>query len=429
MPRARSAAFKIGFSLRFLLQVIYKHTGVVPTWESITDAGMFSPREAKMDWRIERGRLVCPPLVQGHVHLCQTLFRGMAESRRLMSWLTGRIWPLEASHTPETMAVSVILGLRELFSSGCCGLLDMGSVEHSSVTARILRESGARALLGNALMDMGPSFIAKPLPWLQDESERIRKMCGDRLGYAFTPRFVLSCSCELWGWLAGEDASIHRSTHSSEAAGEMSDPSIRAAGGNVHLLGELGFLGSRTVLAHCVHLRKGELETLARTGTAVAHCPWANLRLGSGIADVPGMLGLGIRVVVGSDGGACNNGLDASSDLRLAMGLASVRGGPERVSGESWFSMASRESAGFFGFQMEQDSAELLVSQQETDELCSCEDPWRYILELPWRERVTKLTCGGTVLFEDGVFPTLPPLPVSTGEARSRVLDGMNRLT
>ena len=381
-----------------------------------------------MEWRIERGRLACPPLVQGHVHLCQTLFRGMAESRRLLSWLTGRIWPLEASHTPDTMAVSVILGLRELFSSGCCGLLDMGSVEHSSVTARILRQSSARALLGNALMDLGPSYIAKPLSWLQDESIRIRKMCGDRLGYAFTPRFVLSCSGELWNWLAGEDASIHRSTHSSEAAAEMDDPAIRSAGGNVHLLRELGFLGSRTLLAHCVHLKPGELGALARTGTAVVHCPWANLRLGSGIADVPGMLGLGISVLVGSDGAACNNGLDASSDLRLAMGLSSLTGCPGEVAGEKWFSMASRESADFLGFGMEDDSVELSISQQETDELCSCEDPWRYILELPWRERVAKLTCGGTVLYEDGVFPTLPPLPLSVAEARSRVLDGMNRL-
>ncbi len=411
-----------------MLQVIYKHTGAVPTWDSAPDAGMFSVREASMEWRIEQGRLVCPPLVQGHVHLCQTLFRGMAESRRLMSWLTERIWPLEASHTPDTMEVSVILGLRELFSSGCCGLLDMGSVEHSSVTARILRESGVRALLGNSLMDIGPSCIAKPLSWLQDESALVRRLCGGRLGYAFTPRFVLSCSRDLWGWLAGEDSSIHRSTHSSEAAGEMEDPAIRAAGGNVHLLRDLGFLGSRTVLAHCIHMMPGELGALTRTGTAVAHCPWANLKLGSGIADVPGMLGQGIRVLAGSDGGACNNGLDLSSDLRLAMGLASVKGAPDAVTGEKWFGMASRESAGFLGFGMEEDSAELLISQQETDELCSCEDPWRYILELPWRERVAKLTCGGTVLYEDGVFPTLPPLPLSTGEARSLVLDGMNRL-
>lgn len=381
-----------------------------------------------MEWRIDRGRLVCPPLVQGHVHLCQTLFRGMAESRRLLAWLGERIWPLEASHTPETMAVSVILGLRELFSAGCCGLMDMGSVEHSSVTARILRESRARALLGNALMDMGPSFIARPLTWLQDESERIRGMCGDRLEYAFTPRFVLSCSRELWRWLADEDASILRSTHSSEAEGEMGEPAIRAAGGNVHLLRELGFLGSRTALAHCVHLMPGELGALAGTGTAVVHCPWANLRLGSGIADVPGMFGAGVRVFVGSDGGACNNGLDLSMDLRLAMGLSSLKDGPESVAGGKWFSLASTEPAGFFGFGMEDDSAELSISQQETDELCTCEDPWRYILELPWRDRVAKLTCGGVVLYEDGNFPTLPPLPLPTGEARSRVLDGMGRL-
>ncbi len=95
------------------------------------------------------------PTVQSHVHLCQTLFRGMAEGRTLLPWLEERIWPLEAAHTPETLAVSVIMSLKEIISTGSTGLLDMGSVEHSEVTAGILRESGIRAVVCNALMDRG----------------------------------------------------------------------------------------------------------------------------------------------------------------------------------------------------------------------------------------------------------------------------------
>lgn len=382
-----------------------------------------------MKWEVRSGRLICPPLVQGHVHLCQTLFRGMAESRRLLPWLKQRIWPLEASHDRDTMAVSAILGLRELFSSGCCSLLDMGSVLHSDVIAGILLSSGAHALLGNALMDMGPQFIARPLHWLQEETERIRGMCRGNVGYAFTPRFVLSCSEELWAWLAGEDPEVIRSTHSSEAAGEMEDDRIRSAGGNVHLLHRLGFLGGRTVLAHCVHLQRGEPEVLAETGTAVAHCPWANLKLGSGVADVPAMLRSGITVMPGSDGSACNNSLDAAGDLRLAMGLAAVKGHPGEISGKQWFSMATEGAAEFLGFDTAGDSVQLQISQREVDELHSSEDPWRYILELDWRGRVRKLTSGGTVVFDEGDFPTLPPLPLSVGLARERVLSGMAHLT
>jgi 5-methylthioadenosine/S-adenosylhomocysteine deaminase len=326
------------------------------------------------------------------------------------------------------MRVSAIIGLRELFSSGCCGLLDMGSVEHSGIIVEILRASGARALIGNALMDQGPSYLARPLAWLQRESERVREACGERVGYAYTPRFVLSCSRELWDWLAGEDPEVVRSTHSSEAAGEMEEPRIMKAGGNARLLDDLGFLGKRTILAHCIHLTPGEAGLLADRGTAVAHCPWANLKLGSGIARIPDLLESGVTVVTASDGSSCNNSLDLASDTRLAMGLAAVTGDPGKLSGKEWFDMASRVPSSFFGFDNGGDSAELELTPREEDELHTCEDPWKYILELSWPGRVRRLTCGGTVLYEDGEFPTLPALPVTVRQARETVLAGAESL-
>ncbi|MBX3190427.1 MAG: N-ethylammeline chlorohydrolase, partial [Labilithrix sp.] len=45
-----------------------------------------------------RGCAVAPGLVQAHVHLCQVLFRGMADDLPLLQWLQRRIWPLEAAH-------------------------------------------------------------------------------------------------------------------------------------------------------------------------------------------------------------------------------------------------------------------------------------------------------------------------------------------
>jgi cytosine/adenosine deaminase-related metal-dependent hydrolase len=48
--------------------------------------------------RLERfdagGCLVLPGFVHGHVHLCQTLFRGLAEQSDLLRWLRQSVWPL-----------------------------------------------------------------------------------------------------------------------------------------------------------------------------------------------------------------------------------------------------------------------------------------------------------------------------------------------
>src|SRR5207247_1204033 len=56
------------------------------------------------------GCLVMPGLIQAHVHLCQTLFRGLGDDLRLEDWLARRIWPLEAAHTEETVYWSALLG-------------------------------------------------------------------------------------------------------------------------------------------------------------------------------------------------------------------------------------------------------------------------------------------------------------------------------
>lgn len=369
------------------------------------------------------------PTVQSHVHLCQTLFRGMAEGRTLLPWLEERIWPLEAAHTPETLAVSVIMSLKEIISTGSTGLLDMGSVEHSEVTAGILRESGIRAVVCNALMDRGPSFIARPLEWLIRETERVRSSCGDKVSHGLAPRFVLSCGEGLWEWLRAEDPAIIRATHAAEAPGEMAAPVIREAGGNIHLLERLGFLSPSTCLAHCVQLQPGETDLLASTGTAVVHCPWTNLKLGSGIADVPGLLKKGVRVMLGSDGAPCNNRLDLSGDLRLAVNLASVKGSPSGVSIDRWNRMAGPDAADFYGFRgFREDTVEIALTGTEEDEYQSTPDGERYLAEIPRAGRVERVTCGGRVICEMGEFPTLPPLPMTVKKAREIVWDRALRL-
>jgi cytosine/adenosine deaminase-related metal-dependent hydrolase len=45
-----------------------------------------------------RGGYILPGLIQTHIHLCQTLFRGFADDLPLMDWLRTRVWPMEAAH-------------------------------------------------------------------------------------------------------------------------------------------------------------------------------------------------------------------------------------------------------------------------------------------------------------------------------------------
>jgi len=380
--------------------------------------------------------IAVPGLIQTHVHLGQTIFRGMAENRRLLRWLEERIWPLEAAHTPDTLATSVIISLREMLAAGCTGLLDMGTVDNSGITVDMLRRSGIRALACNALMDQGPEWLARDTGWLMEESARVRGLCGGLVDYGFAPRFALSCSDMLWELLAEDQSVVIRTTHAAEAAGEMEHPGIAAAGGNIRYLQDRGFLGRGTLLAHCVHLQPGEEEILSRTGTTSVHCPWTNLRLGSGIADVPHLSSSDVRVCVASDGAPCNNRLDLAGDLRLAMSLASVKGAPGLLDSRFWLDSVTVRAAEALGFHRVGRLAEgwgadmVLIepSPQEWEELPTSEDPVRFILELDWSRRVRTTIVSGEVLYQDGEFPTLPPLPVAPEKARETLLQRADAL-
>jgi 5-methylthioadenosine/S-adenosylhomocysteine deaminase len=88
------------------------------------------------------------------------------------------------------------------------------------------------------------------------------------------------------------------------------------------LLADHDILGGRVLAAHCVHLDDGDLELWRQHHVAVAHCPASNAKLASGIAPVRAMLDRGIRLGLGTDGPASNDGLDLFADLRLAAQLA-----------------------------------------------------------------------------------------------------------
>lgn len=283
-----------------------------------------------------RGCAVMPGLVQAHVHLCQVLFRGMADDLKLLDWLRRRIWPLEAAHDEASVGASAELGLVEAMLGGTTTILDMGTVRaHDAVMDACVR-SGIRALSGKAMMDRGegvPAGLRESTRASLDESERLasawRGAGGGRVGYAWAPRFVLSCSEELVRGTVERAAAHGEIVHTHAAEHPAEREAVRAAHGreDVAVLRDWGVWGPRAVLAHGVQLEIDEARAMAREGTRVVHCPSANLKLGSGIARVAELDGLGVKLALGADGAPCNNNLDAWTELRHAALLAKVRTG------------------------------------------------------------------------------------------------------
>ncbi len=281
-----------------------------------------------------RGCAVLPGFVQAHVHLCQVLFRGMADDLPLLDWLRERIWPFEAAHDEASLSASAELGLLEMSLGGTTTLLDMGTVHHQDVVFDAAARSGLRVFSGKAMMDDGegvPRGLRETTKQSLAESDalfaRWHGKAEGRLRYAYAPRFVLSCTEKLFRGVVERSRAngAHLHSHAAEHPGEREAVRKLLGQDDVDVLTSYGFAGPRTILAHGVQLTDAQAKRAAKDGTRFVHCPSANLKLGSGIARVHELLAFGVIMGLGADGAPCNNNLDALTELRHAALLAKTR--------------------------------------------------------------------------------------------------------
>ena len=113
-------------------------------------------------------------------------------------------------------------------------------------------------------------------------------------------------------------------THSSESIWEVQESLRRWGRRPIEVMYQRGILGPQTVIAHCVWLDDREIELLARTETAVAHCPCSNMKLASGPARIGALRAAGVTVGLGSDGEKENNNLDLLEEMKFASLLQKV---------------------------------------------------------------------------------------------------------
>jgi 5-methylthioadenosine/S-adenosylhomocysteine deaminase len=296
-------------------------------------------------------RTVIPGFVQTHIHLCQTLFRGKGDDLELMDWLRKRIWPLEAAHDEESLYYSAMLGIGELITSGTTTIVDMETVNHTDFAFQAIAKSGIRALSGKVMMDQknadAPAALQEDTAAsLQESVDLLEKWNGygnGRILYAFSPRFVISCTEPLLKEVRNlsEHYGVKVHTHASENLGEIEIVQVMTGMRNVVYLDHLGLANERLILAHCVWLDEEEKRILRDRGVHVSHCPGSNLKLASGIADTPGMLHEHIHLSLGADGAPCNNNLDMFNEMRLAAVIQKPQHGPTTMDAQSVFRMAT----------------------------------------------------------------------------------------
>lgn len=385
----------------------------------IVAIGAVSPSE-RVDRVIDaHGAFLLPGLIQTHIHLCQTLFRGYADDLALLDWLKKRVWPMEAAHTAVSLAAAARQAASELLLSGTTTVLTMETVHDTDAVFEALEPMGLRAVVGKCMMDADdavPARLLEKTAHSLDESVAIAKRwhgrANGRLRAAFAPRFAVSCSQELLEAVAAlsQEHGLVVHTHASENRDEIALIRDRTGRSNIDYLAHTGLTSPRLCLAHCVWVDDREQSVMAEHDVKVLHCPGSNLKLGSGLAPIVEMRAKGLSVSLGADGAACNNHLDMFEEMRLAAVLQSVRKGPGSLTARDALWMATREGARALGLEHELGSieagkrADFILVDRDRPQFMATHDPYSTLVYSCRGTDVRTTVVDGEVLV-DGFRP------------------------
>ncbi|TFV63539.1 amidohydrolase [Geodermatophilus sp. DF01-2] len=268
--------------------------------------------------------VLVPGLVNTHAHGPMVLFRGQAEGLPLARWLREVIWPREARLSPEDVEVAMTAASAEMLRGGVTTSVEM-YFSPERIAAAVGR-TGARAVVATPLLPL-PGM--PPLAEQLDDAVALAVRAPDdgTVEYGIGPHaaYTLPLPVLRDAATAARQHGLLLHLHVAETAGEGADLLATHGLSVPALLAAHDVLGGRVLAAHCVHLDDGDLELWREYDVAVAHCPASNAKLASGIAPVRAMLDRGVRVGLGTDGPASNDGLDLLADVRLAAQLARLR--------------------------------------------------------------------------------------------------------
>lgn len=238
-------------------------------------------------------QLICPGFVDVHNHLPQYAFAGIGE-KALLPWLENYTFPRESKFkNNEISKLSAKVFFDDLIKNGTTTTLTYVTIHKSAtdLAFEFAKKAGLRAIIGKVMMDQNSpkSLTEKAKQSLEDSLKLIDKWHGyeNRLFYALTPRFAITCSLELMqsvGELA-QKKEVYVQTHLAENRDEIAFtkklfPKYR---NYTDVYYRSGLLGQKTIMAHCIYLNNEEINLMKKTKTKIAHCPTSNRFLMSGI--------------------------------------------------------------------------------------------------------------------------------------------------
>jgi 5-methylthioadenosine/S-adenosylhomocysteine deaminase len=301
-------------------------------------------------------RVIMPGLVDSHMH--ETLTRGICEDLPLNRWLDEICFPLDRSHTFETIYAAALMNQLEMIRGGITTFIDI--YRFPDACAKVAMKSGLRSIFVPQIMispsDVGESiesaekFVAE---W-KGRSPLITPGFGPHAPYSLPPEGYSKI-----GELAEKyDVPIH--THLSETQWEVGLIREQYGCTATEMLMKAGVLSPRLSVAHGVHLTDKDVQLLVDHGVGLAYNPSSNMKMAAGVARIPEYQAAGLMVGLGTDSNLSNNNLDMFEEMRIGAYLQKLANNDATIMPvQTMLNMATRFSADVLGMEKEIGSLEI----------------------------------------------------------------------
>jgi 5-methylthioadenosine/S-adenosylhomocysteine deaminase len=307
------------------------------------------------------GFAVMPGMTNAHVHLQQTLVRGMSDDEGVIPWVYNVAFPVYMTMTPDEIFIAEMMGIVENLRGGATSVTNNLTVRATQggfdACLRAGAESGIRYKLARGFNERNvPEQIMETQEEILGDMHRLYESYHNaengRLLVDFNPHALAFVTAEtlIKVYELSQDWGNGIHLHTAESAIEVDEWVKETGKRQVIWLGDLGVLGPNFQLAHSVHLDDYEIELVAETSTCIVHNPVSNAFTGAGIAPVLKLRKAGATVALGTDGQAVANGREMLDVLAWATNMQKA-GNQDSIGlgADEVLTMACRDGSKAFG--------------------------------------------------------------------------------
>ena len=365
------------------------------------------------------GCVIAPGLVNLHTHLEYAGFGGFGDGLAFGPWLDVHVERKARQAEGDALALAR-LGVLEAMRGGATTVVD---ASYTGAAVAAASELGLRAVVALEVFGGTDDDAIAIADRLDTRLARAAEDAGPLVELGVSPHAPYTVSPALFEEVVGRARAAGRRvvTHIAESQHELA-ALVRGEGllasrtrrawvapYGRHPIAELtarGLLGRETVIAHAVFVDHAEIELLAASGAAVAHCPRSNALLGCGIAPLAALRRAGVPVGLGTDGPSSALDLDGFAELRAALLLQRASAGdPAALGTADALRLATLGGAEALALQHAIGSlapgkrADLMVVRLDDTAFWPCDDPAAALVLAGGGDRVIFTMINGIVRY------------------------------